>query len=166
MVIYLITTLISFTSIEKIDTSDHYQSAYYYVTENSDARNKIILAFKGVLKKREIKQWTFCIDSFAYALTITGFNMIKDQALRSQIRKIDYGTVPINVTNKSKCECLDTPFNMTFSVLNGNFLTVEVSARKLNPLGGSAFGPSLKFLFENFDDGSIKTVLSQNYTNG
>jgi hypothetical protein len=162
----IILAAITFNYVELADTNTQYQSAYNYIATNTEVQREVMQTFRKALRKKEMKNWKFCIDTFAYALTISGFSEIQDKEKRAQIRKIDHGIVPHEIAKKSQCNCSETPYNMIFSILNGNFLTVEIASRKFNPLGGAAFGPSIKFLFEYHHDSSIKSITTQTYMNG
>ncbi|MEL6721197.1 MAG: hypothetical protein AAFO82_18945 [Bacteroidota bacterium] len=164
MLIFLI--LIQSLQPPNPNSSNEYLLAYNYIIENDAAQSQIKDTFKSVLKKKELKRKSYCIDTFAYSLTINGFSEIKDSMIRSEIRKIDSGEVSNTITKFSSCNCRKTTFNMEFSVLNKGYMTVEIASRKFNPLGGSAFGPSIKFLFKFVSDKEIDNVIYQSYING
>lgn len=142
-----------------------YSAAYEYLITNDSAAIHIKKAFNDVIEFEFIQKNMFCIDSIAQPLTISGFGGITDEDLRKRIRLIETEPLPFLLKMLSHCSN-DPKFNLTFSIVNENYLTGEISVTFLNPFGGSSKGPSLKFLFEFNDQSDIVHVFKQFYING
>ncbi|WP_367390178.1 hypothetical protein [Lewinella sp. LCG006] len=147
----------TFGEIEK------YGKAYEYVLTKEDEIDRIRLLFEGF--SFEVNREAFCIDTLAQPLTISGFHEVNDEDQRKSIRVAKIAPMPYVIKQLSHCE-KHPAFNMTFSVINGDFLTLELSSRELNPLGGNSQGPSIKWLFEFDKQNTIVSVLCQTYVNG
>lgn len=145
---------------------ERYLSAHKYITTNDSVAKQIIKTFKTVQKIKKRAKIAYCIDSVAQPLTISGFDAIKDADLRSKIRLIEIGKIPIELMEFSICTDEKTTFNLIFSILNESFMTAEISTRFLNPLGGSSKGPSIKYLFYFDQNNIVEKVFFQKYLNG
>ena len=146
--------------------AEKYLMAYSYLQMNKQVDAEIKEVFGKVVKLKKGSNFTYCIDPILQPLTLTGFNSVSDSISVSELRKIEFGDLPVEVTQFSNCEDFEVILNLTFSVLNEDYLTVEISLRELNPLGGSSLGPSIKFLLR-FDSKNLLTELkSVVYYNG
>ena len=168
MVLLFLITVFAFNEM-KIDAdkdSVQYLAALHYITTTDSVRKQMKKTFRHASKKDKSERMIFCIYEGLDPLILISFDSVSDSISNDEIMKIESGDIPEAVMQFSNCEDSDTKYNLSFSATNASFLTVEISLKVFNPLGGHSLGPSIKFLLEFNGVNEIINVSSQKYMNG